>query len=224
MGPSSQAASHLCQAHVDVARIGVGRRAPWGAISEVSGFRSVFLYVRACGLFDEGSDRSYVCGMEIADHCSLIPLTAAPSGTQAFANHDEDGVQWYAHLDVNVSKLSGKHAKASLLSWENTRSQLVCSRIPTSSAALAQRAQPEPAITLTAAIRLPRRKQTHGPFPPSPSRPANGSEPLAVRTMNLQPAATTVRSRHICQSASRCVCVQAQLVNAMSFYVITLRK
>jgi hypothetical protein len=108
--------------------------------------------------------------------------------------------------------------RASLgFSWGKPRSQLVCSRMPTSSATLAPWAQPEPAITLPAAIWLPRRKQTHGPFPPLPSRPTNGSDPLAVRTMNLQPAATTVRCRHICQSASRCVCVQAQLINVTSF-------
>jgi hypothetical protein len=49
------------------------------------------------------------------------------------------------------------------------------------------------------------------------------SEPVAVRTIKLQPAATTFRCRHICQSASRRVRVQAQLINVMSFDVITLR-
>ena len=88
---------------------------------------------------------------------------------------------------------------------------------------LPPRPEPEPAITMPAAIRLPQRKQTHGAFPPSPSRPANESEPVAVRTIKLQRAATTFRCRHICQSASRRVRVQAQLINVMLFDVITLR-
>jgi len=62
------------------------------------------------------------------------------------------------------------------------------------------RAQPEPASTLPAPVRPPRKQQFQGPLPPSHVRPASIGATMALRTDNPHSAAATIRRRHTSQA------------------------